>query len=95
MCEKFCNGILNFVLLNRFFSLLKVDQQRSSHRRSSISSEPSSSLAIGIAGSSLEDSALGMLMMHFAKPTVKKTSQLQDKLLRLLCTARGFFCNFF
>uniref|UniRef100_A0A0N5AR03 HECT-type E3 ubiquitin transferase n=1 Tax=Syphacia muris TaxID=451379 RepID=A0A0N5AR03_9BILA len=68
------------------YSLLKMDSQRTTHRRSSLSMDQSNSLSIGLCGSSFEDSALGLLMLQFSKPAVKNNPILQDKLLHLLCT---------
>ncbi|CAG9536021.1 unnamed protein product [Cercopithifilaria johnstoni] len=39
-----------------------------------------------MAASSLEDSAVGVLMDHIRRPVILSSSVLQDKLLRLICT---------
>ncbi|KAL3982881.1 HECT-domain (ubiquitin-transferase) family protein [Acanthocheilonema viteae] len=70
-------------------SLSKADiSSRSTHRHSS-----SLETALGpgginasMAASSLEDSAVGVLMEHIRRPVILSSSVLQDKLLRLICT---------
>lgn len=76
------------------FSLSKGETQqlRSSghrHSTSSISMECSSvqgGVSASLASATLEESAVGLLMAYLNRPVVSSSSQLQDKLLRLVCT---------
>uniref|UniRef100_F1KPI8 HECT-type E3 ubiquitin transferase n=2 Tax=Ascaris suum TaxID=6253 RepID=F1KPI8_ASCSU len=70
----------------------ETQQLRSSghrHSTSSISMECSSvqgGVSASLASATLEESAVGLLMAYLNRPVVSSSSQLQDKLLRLVCT---------
>ncbi|VDN03027.1 unnamed protein product [Thelazia callipaeda] len=69
-------------------SLSKADLSSSSTNRQNTLEIPlgPGSVNASMAGSSLEESAIGILMDHIRRPVIVSSPILQDKLLRLICT---------
>uniref|UniRef100_A0A914R8N0 Uncharacterized protein n=1 Tax=Parascaris equorum TaxID=6256 RepID=A0A914R8N0_PAREQ len=70
----------------------ETQQLRSSGHRHSTSftsvecSSAQGGVSASLASATLEESAVGLLMTYLNRPVVSSSSQLQDKLLRLVCT---------
>lgn len=79
-----------FVIVANNFSLAKADTSSRSccaYRHSSAETPlGSGGISASMAASTLEESAIGVLMEHMSRPVIRSSPLLQDKLLRLVCT---------